>query len=210
MTGWSEQTLDALLAEHGLDRHTERRLLTDGWSGATFTTVDRDDGRRFVIKRTSLGLDWIARATTDDGMREAWLADAAHGLATGLELPYLGAAADGEGAAILMPDLTADLIAWDRPGTESVVDEAILDVVLGGLARLHARDWADDLVDAPWCPVGPRLRLLTPRSAAGYAAAGNPVGDRFLDGWTAFRFEAPRAAMSLVERLDALRFGATA
>jgi hypothetical protein len=206
VAGWPDRTLDDLLAAHELDRGRERRLLTDGWSGATFTTIDRDGGERVVVKRTSLDLDWIARATDDARLREAWLADAAatagDDLGTGLRLPYLGAAADGDGAAIVMPDLTARLIAWDRPGADSVVDEATLEVVLGALASLHASDWADRVADAPWTPVGPRLRLLTPRSAAGYAAAGNPVGERFLQGWTAFRFEAPRAAMQLVERLD--------
>ena len=202
--GWRDRPLDDLLEAHGLTDARERRLLTDGWSGASFTTIDRDDGARFVVKRTSLDQDWIARATADEELREAWFAEAAvdhPGFATG-SLPYLAAAADGPGAAILMPDLTAELIAWDRPGAASVVDEATLDVVLGALTRLHASPWADALHDAPWTPVGPRLRLLTPRAAAGYAAAGNPVGDRFLQGWTAFRFEAPRAAMHLVERLD--------
>jgi hypothetical protein len=204
VAGWPDRSLDELLAAHDLIGAPERRLLTDGWSGASFTTIDRDDGTRFVVKRTSLGQDWIARATADDRLREAWFAEAAvddAALATGT-LPYLGAAADGDGAAILMPDLTAELIAWDRPGAESVVDEPTLDVVLGALARLHASSWADALEDAPWTPVGPRLRLLTPRSAAGYAAAGNPVGDRFLQGWSAFRLEASRAAMQVVERLD--------
>jgi hypothetical protein len=206
VAGWPDRTLDDLLAAHDLDPGRERRLLTDGWSGASFTTIDRDDGERFVLKRTSLERDWIARATGDDRLREAWLADAAAtaggDLGTGLRLPYLGAAADADGAAIVMPDLTAELIAWDRPGADSVVDRPTLDLVLTAMARLHAADWPDALDDPPWSPVAPRLRLLTPRSAAGYAAAGNPVGDRFLEGWTAFRFEAPRAAMQLVERLD--------
>ena len=53
--------LAEVLAAHGLSGAAEEPLQTDGWSGARMTRLARDDGRSFVIKRDSLGLDWIAR-----------------------------------------------------------------------------------------------------------------------------------------------------
>ncbi len=215
MTGWRERPLDELLAEHGLAGLEERPFPTDGWSGATFTMLVRpSDGERFVLKRTSLDVDWIARATSDTELREAWLATRpTRDLAwmPGLTLPYLGAAADGDGVAILTPDLSTELIAWERPGHDPVVDRTTLDRVVRAIARLHALPWSEALVSwaepgaapQPWCPLEARMRLLSPRAAAAYAAEGNPVGDRVLEGWAAFRRVAPSAAIDLVDRLDA-------
>src|SRR6185295_15206615 len=55
----------------------------------------------------------------------------------------------------------------------------------------------------PWCPLAERLSLLAPTSAARYVADGNPVGDRFVEGWTRFEGRAPDAARDLVARLAA-------
>ena len=52
--GWRDRTLLDLLTELGLELLPERDLPTDGWSGATFTSLVDSDGRRFVLKRTSL------------------------------------------------------------------------------------------------------------------------------------------------------------
>ena len=49
----------AQIDEFGLTGATEQPFPTDGWSGATFTTMDRADGRRFVLKRASPAYDWI-------------------------------------------------------------------------------------------------------------------------------------------------------
>jgi hypothetical protein len=211
---WRDHTLDELLHGHDLQLALERPFPTDGWSGATFTGLEDPNGRRFVLKRTSLAVDWIARATDDTELREGWVATLASPSLTWLpatSLPYLGAAADGDGVAILMPNLSTELIAWERPDHDPDIDAATLDRVVRGIARLHALPWSESLTASldreeapvpPWCPLDARLRLLSPRSAAGYAAAGNPVGRRFLDGWAAFRRAAPPDAMALIERLD--------
>ena len=119
MAGWRDRTLLDLLTEHGLDLSPEHEFPNDGWSGATFTSLQDQTGRRFVLKRTSLAQDWIARATHDEDLREGWLAALPSTWLGGLwgrTLPYLGAASDGDGVAILMPDLSDELIAWERPG----------------------------------------------------------------------------------------------
>ena len=63
---WQDRSLLDLLHGFGLDLLPEHEFPTDGWSGATFTTVADSEGRRYVLKRTSLRLDWIARATRDE------------------------------------------------------------------------------------------------------------------------------------------------
>ena len=210
MSGWHDRTLVDLLAAYGLTGAVERPFPTDGWSGASFSALERD-GRRYVLKRMSLAVDWIARATADADLREAWLADASDTRwPAGLTVPYLGAAADGEGAAILMPDLSAHLIAWDRPG-DPAIDAPALARVLGAMARLHASPWSLGLEASaasaglglpPWCPLPERLLLLARPAARAYAAAGNPVGERFLAGWDAFDRSASSAARDLVEGLS--------
>jgi len=210
LSRWRDRALVDLLATHGLAGAVERPFPTDGWSGASFTSLERD-GRRYVLKRTSLAIDWIARATADAELREAWLATADAPWPTGVMAPYLGAAADGDRTAILMPDLSADLIAWERPDDQSALGTAALARVLAAVARLHRTPWSRALEadvartgigPPPWCPLPERLLLLARPSALAYAAAGNPVGERFLAGWDAFERSAPRAARDLVDGLS--------
>ena len=158
-------------------------------------------GRRAVLKRTSAALDWIARATDDDGLREAWLAHGPLDLPDGVVAPYFGVARDGEMAALLMPDLSAELISW-VDGAPPVAVET-LDRVLVALARLHATAWWPEHPAPPWCPVDRRLTLLTRPSAERYRAEGQSVGGRFAEGWDAFDRLAPGPARDLVARLSA-------
>ena len=108
------RSLRQLLEEAGLAGSPEEAFPNDGWSGATLTAIRRRD-ERFVIKRTSAAADWIVRATNDIALREGLVAGSRLRLAEPLVAPYLGVASDGGGIAILMPDLSRELIAWDRP-----------------------------------------------------------------------------------------------
>jgi Phosphotransferase enzyme family len=212
---WRDRTLLELLTEFGLELLPEHDFPTDGWSGATFTSIVDGYGRRFVLKRTSMAVDWIARATNDQDLREGWMASIGSrevGWARADIVPYLGAAADRDGVAILTPDLSNELIAWERPGHDPAIDTETLGRVLQAVARLHAVPWSrsveaalerDSLPPPPWCPLAERLTLLAPQAAARYQAEGNPVGDRFMAGWDAFRQLAPPDAWALVERLGA-------
>ena len=182
----------------------------DGWSGAALTAIDAKSGR-FILKRTSWAVDWIARSTRDHALREAVLAADPVLLPAGLASAHLGAAADGTSAAILMPDLSAWLIPWDRgDGGAAVVDGETLDRVLAAAAAIHAMPWAD-LLDAtpedgtwwPWCPVRERIQLLSRASATRYRSGGLWVGERFLSGWDAFDRLASGPARDVVEDLTA-------
>ena len=204
---WDRQTLPELLAAHGLAGVPEEPFPNDGWSGSRLTLLRRD-GERFVLKRTSWAIDWIARQTKDEALREAFLAGGDPHLPAPLVLPYYGAAADGGGAAILMPDLSNELIAWERPAYEPPVGRQELDRVLFALATFHLLPWREVRGTMPgyawpWCPLRERLTLLTRPTAAGYRDAGLPVGERFLAGWDAFDRSAPGAARDLVASLSA-------
>jgi hypothetical protein len=218
---WRTRTLDDLLAEHGLGGRPEHEFPTDGWSGARFTSIERagDPPERFVIKRTSPALDWIAAATDDTTIREAWLASSdlgQRGASLARTLPYLGAAADGEMAAILMPDLSSELVAWERPAHDSAdIDVGVVDRVLDRLAQLHVAPWPF-IVDAaaydspgmpafPWCPLPERLTLTARPTCVRHSERGIPAGvesaGKLLTGWDAFDRRAPTAARELVASL---------
>ena len=183
-----DRTLLDLLTEHGLELLPEHDFPNDGWSGATFTSLLDEYGRRFVLKRTSLARDWIARSTRDDDLREAWLASRPSGALSWIPravVPYLGAAADGDGVAILVPDLSTELIAWERPGHDPAIDGDTLTRVIQAVARLHSTPWSrmleataerDEEPAPPWCPLAERLTLLTPVSAARLRRGGQRGG----------------------------------
>jgi Phosphotransferase enzyme family len=206
LTHWDARSLDDLLAAHGLDGIPEEPFPNDGWSGARLTLLRRGS-ERFVLKRTSWATDWIARATRDHSLREAFVAGGQLALPEVVVAPYLGAAADGSAAAMLMPDLSGRLFAWERPGEGPPITAPSLDVVLGAIARLHATAVPDGAAGThaggawPWTPLRERVELLGRPAATRYAAAGLVVGPRFLEGWDAFDARAPAAARDLVERL---------
>jgi hypothetical protein len=208
LRAWTNEPITSLLARHDLSGAAEERFPNDGWSGATLTRlVRRDDGRAFILKRTSWATDWIARSTRDHALREGFVAAMPLPLAEPLVAPYHGAAADGTSVAILMPDLSAELIGWERSAGEPPLGEAAVERVVGALARLHAMPWPiSDRGDAslvwPSVPLRERLLLLSPSSAARLSAGGVAAGDRFLAGWAAFARVAPRPAQELIRSLD--------
>ena len=156
LTSWQERPLADLLAEHELAGLPEFPFRTDGWSGAQFSAIDRGTDQ-FVLKRTSLATDWIAAATLDASIREACLAVATAGGHVPGPWASLGATADGDAAAILMPDLSLELISWDRPGQAGAIPIEDLDRVLRALAELHGAGWPQAVESTagpfPWCPL---------------------------------------------------------
>lgn len=192
-------SVEDLLAAHDLASAPKEAFPNDGWSGSVLTAIRRG-GSRYVLKRTSLGADWIVRATDDRDLREARVADGPLRLPDGVVAPYLGVARDGDGAALLMPDLSGELLSWVEGAP--AVDPAVLDTVLVRLAALHAAEWWPGEHPIPWCPLDRRLTLLTRPSAERYRADGLAVGDRFIAGWDAFERRAPVSARDLVRRLS--------
>ncbi len=208
LRAWTSEPLTALLQRHEVGGVPEEPFPNDGWSGATLTRLVRArDGRAFVLKRTSWATDWIARSTRDHALREGFVAAMPLPLAEPLVAPYHGAAADGTSVGILMPDLTDELIGWERAAGEPPLSGDAVDRVIGALARLHTMPWPvadrDEAVFVwPSVPLRERLLLLSPRSAARLAAGGVAAGERFLAGWAAFERLASPAARELVAALD--------
>jgi Phosphotransferase enzyme family len=209
LTPWQDRPLPDLLAEFELDGLPEFPFSTDGWSGAQFTSIDRGTDQ-FVLKRTSLAMDWIAAATRDTSIREATLATAVVG--AGLQGPWsaLGAASDAGEAVILMPDLSIELITWDRPDHETPLATGDLDRVLGALVSLHGAPWPERLDPSgpvPWTPLPERLLLTSRPMCARHTASGIPAGiasaERLLAGWDAFDRNATPAAQALIADLSA-------
>jgi hypothetical protein len=191
-------SLEALLEAHDLTGVAHEAFPNDGWSGAHLSVLTRE-GERLILKRDRLADDWISRATDDTALREACFAASLPVLPAPAWVPFLGAARDGDGYALLMPDLSGILFDWEK-----AIDEATLERVLAGMARLHRPWWpAGAEPTFPWCAVRERLSLLSRRSAARYAEEGLVVGERFLAGWDAFDRHAPAAARELVGRLEA-------
>lgn len=189
-----------VLEQHGLGGVAEEPMRHDGWSGARLTRLTGSDGARYVLKRDSLALDWIARVTDDDPeLREALLVRAAPTMPAPVRLPHLAVASDGAEAALLMPDLTGTLLTWEAP-----VDVATVDRVLEALAALHRDPWQAQLPPGfPWTDLRRRVLLLTRRSAAAYEAAGLPVGERFRLGWDAFDRQVRPPVRALIDGLTA-------
>ena len=102
-------------------------------------------------------------------------------------------------SAILMPDLSIELIAWERPDHDQALDDDALERVLGRrpaarrpVGRVPRRPREDDAGHRPWCPLPERLLLLAPLLGRGVHRGGIAVGERFLAGWDAF--DRPRRA----------------
>jgi hypothetical protein len=209
LTPWQERPLADLLAEYDLDGLPEFPFQTDGWSGARFSAIDRGTDQ-FVLKRTSRALDWIAAATLDTSIREACLAVSTAGGAVPGPWAALGAAADGDTAVIIMPDLSIELMEWDQPGRTGALPVGDLDRVLRALADLHAASWPQAVEGVgrgfPWCPLPERLLLTSRPMCAQHVASGIPAGmtsaERLLAGWDAFDRLAPRPARDLVAELS--------
>jgi len=221
---WQDRPLADLLEGLGLEGLPERAFPTDGWSGARFSMIEApgDPPARYVLKRTSPTIDWIAAATADDTSREATLAATdrvARDPTMSRTLPYLGAAADDDGSAVIvMPDLSTELLAWERPAHEAAeIDVDVVDRTLDRLAALHARPWsfvvdpaADDTPETPsfpWCPLPERLTLTARPTCARHIARGIPAGvesaGKLLAGWDAFDRTAPGEARELIASLGA-------
>jgi hypothetical protein len=203
-TPWARRTLPELLAEQGLIGVAEAPFPNNGWSGAELTRLVRGDGAAFILKRTSWAMDWIARSTRDHSIREAVVAADPIPFQPPLSSAYLGAAIDDGRAAILMPDLTDELLPWDDTG--GAVSVPTLDRVLEAFAALHALPWAELRARPegerwPWCPLRERIELLTPEAARRYQAGGLSIGARFLEGWAAFDRLAPPGASELMDRI---------
>jgi hypothetical protein len=165
-------------------------LTNAGYSGSALSRVVRADGASFVLKRVSIERDWIMRVTDDVGAREIALSGLVR-VSSHLRTPNVGAAREGDGFALLMRDITPDLLP-ER------ISQRQLDLVLRRIAELHALPPPDDV---PWCDLPRRLLLLTPKTMAIASAYRAAVAADVIRGWQAFGRLATPAAVRIVQSL---------
>jgi hypothetical protein len=182
-----------LLAAHGLASVPEQALTHDGYSGAALTRLIRPDGARFVIKRMSLDRDWVMRSTDDGACREAHIAAAGLDLGQAIATPALGAARDGDEYALLMQDISRDLLP------AGMITRDQLERIIGAVAALHRTNIPDAAI--PWCPLDRRMTLLTPPGGRIAQAYGAPVARDILEGWRLFDRHATPAARGVIHAL---------
>jgi len=134
-----------------------------GWSGSgsKFLTLHTTNGQRtsngegprYVIKRVSREWDWIMNTTGDRFGRTAnlWQHGILDRLPPEIEHTVVACAEDGAGRAILMRDVTEDLLpdgyVYSEQDNAGIVD---------GMAALHAAFWEDSILRNPvlnLCPL---------------------------------------------------------
>ena len=107
----------------------------------------------------------------------------------------LGASYDGDGRAILMTDISESLFA-----NGEVVAPAAMDVIVRGVADLHAAFWGAPSEHAiAWCDPRDRIGLLGPATGDMLAREERDFG--VARGWRAFDRLVPKDTSSLVRRL---------
>ncbi len=186
------ENVASLLAAHGLGSVEEVPFPHTGFSGATLTRLIRSDGEAFVLKRMSIERDWIMRATDDLACREAAFVDARVDLGDVVRTPAVGSSRDGDGYALLMDDISAELLPAGAISTPQ------LDAVVTGMAALHALPEPRGVQS---CDLTGRVTLLTPATARVAEAYGAPVAHDISEGWRLFDVHATVNARTIVRTL---------
>jgi len=176
---------------------------SDSKSGSGFERVVID-GEPHVLKHVHVDRDWTMRFTGDVGCHpfQVWATGLMDTYAERIDHGVVGVAAglgrNGWGAAILMRDMTGELVP---AGDETVPLDRHLRYI-DDLAGLSARmlGWHDDhgLV-----PLSNRWSWFNPASLGAEAARGWPdrVPRMAAEGWHRFAERVPRAVLGVVEDL---------
>jgi hypothetical protein len=170
----------------------EQPFTHTGFSGAKLTCLSRGD-ETFVVKRLSRPHDWIMEATDDLEYREATFALVDPALGPTIATPTLGVARDGSGYALLMRDISKDLISPAPLGEDQ------LRTIIKAIASLHRQ--APPRGGVEWCTPRARLTLLTPASAKIAARFAAPVASDIREGWMRFPNLATPAAYEILRSL---------
>jgi hypothetical protein len=175
-------------------------------SGSSFLAVETNagDGPRFVVKLSSPACDWIVRATADECGREVlvWTHGLLDQLPSEIVHPVVACARDGDGWAILMRDVSADLL-FDSMGT-TPISRTDHRRYLDALAAMHVAFW-----ESPWATETGRglttpwhlYTTLSHESSQREADHPNEVVGMIRRGWELFWEVAEPDVADLVHRL---------
>jgi hypothetical protein len=121
---------------------------TKGWSSteAEFLGVNdcNGDQPQYIIKRLRKEKDWVMAATNDNHWRSitVWQQGLLDRLPEEIAHGVIACSVDEDGYAILMHNVSKDLLAEDQPIAET--DNAF---ILEAMAALHAAFWENSLLD---------------------------------------------------------------
>ena len=198
---------DALASVIGPIAALEREPMSSpaGFSGSRFerlrVTLANGERRSFVVKRTAVTDDWLARQTGDSVGREAMLLGEPRlaGVWEVFASPYLAYAMSSGSIGLLMEDLADHLPPDVREPLPDEQEEALL----SRLARMHARYWNAPELDLPWLAAPQRLiGILHPRTIGELAERHPtvPVLARARDGWKIALERLPREVATTLQR----------
>jgi hypothetical protein len=160
----------------------------------------------FVVKVASPEGDWIARATGDDGVRDAALfrAGLPAQLPSIIDWPVIDARRTaGDAWCLLMRDLAAEPEVRLVPPGDDPVEAGEVEHYLTDLAALHQvfLDRVGTFAGVRFCDVGPWMTLLGPATIERERGGTDPVTPHLAPGWSAFARLAPAPIASDVVAL---------
>jgi hypothetical protein len=168
-------------------------LVSGGVTGARLERVVLADGRVLVHKTIDPRMDWLMRATGDDGrISRLWSSGVFERLPDGIDSAILRVDARPEGWTVVMRDVGDALVPAGR-----LLTRAQSRRVLAAVAALHAV-FADTRLDG-LCPLVDRLAFLTPASVRG--VEDHPLRPLVLEGWDRFFDLAPDGIGTTVAEL---------
>lgn len=170
-----------------------RRLpLTAGHaaSGSHLLAIETNDGKgpRFVLKCISPAWDWIMRATDDCVGREAlaWTSGLLDRVPPEIAHPIIACAADGNGWAILMRDVSDALFPPHDPYLGVPIPAAADASVLDALAAMHVAFWDEPEAADPaqgFCSPVARYRAFSPETGRREAGSSDVYPRIIREGW---------------------------
>jgi len=176
------ETLQSTLGRPVSDVRILEFSSVDGRSGGLLSSV-HVDGDRFVLKRFAPETDLVMRLTDDLHARsvDLWVSGIFDRLPPQIVHGVVACSLDGKGRAILLEDFTGSLLQ----AHEERLNERDNEIVLGGLAALHAAFWEDDAVlgQRSLCSLLNRYGLFTPGALTSDSVKGSAIAPIMLEGW---------------------------
>jgi hypothetical protein len=201
--GVTARTVDELRA--GAERR-EPVLNPDGRSASAFERV-WIDGRPHIVKHVHLDDDFTMRVSGDLVSRtvRAWCAGLLDRAPQLVDHAIVGAALgegrNGWGAALLMRDVTDELLPPGGTKIDRSVHAAFLDHVAGFCAATWG--WTDDERAPAYLPYRARWEWFGHAAVEGERGLGWPerIPEVAAEGWEKFRERAPRDVFALIDGL---------
>lgn len=157
-------------------------------SGSSFLKVETNGGggTKYVVKRTSLAVDWIMRGSEDTLCRSVrlWQYGLLDRLPPAIDHTIVACAQDGDGWAILMRDVGPALVPSARFSQE------LNERFLVAMAQLHAAFWQAQDLDDPRLGLSSLRQLysvLSPHTGRREAGGPDAIPPLILKGWDLFK-----------------------